>query len=132
MTIRAPLPRPPFGLHTRVKVVRVLDGDTVECVGELLGKRFRVRILGINAPETRTRDQEEKQKGLQAKHFLQNMLLDREGVSLLIPLPEKPEYDLLRSLLTMDRILGHLYLDDETSVADEMVKEGMARWMDKS
>ncbi len=125
---RAPIPRPPFGLHTRVKVVRVLDGDTVECVGELLGKPFRVRILGINAPETRSRDAEEKRNGLRAKEFLSNMLLDREGVSLFIPLPENPTYDLLRSLLTMDRILGHLYLDEETSVASELVKEGMARW----
>ena len=64
----------------RCKVVRVVDGDTVD-VDIDLGfsvwlKKQRIRMLGIDTPESRTRDKEEKKYGLGAKAFLQNMLKD--------------------------------------------------------
>ena len=52
------------------KVIRVVDGDTVDALVDLgfsTFKKVRIRMMGINAPESRTRDLEEKAKGLAAK-----------------------------------------------------------------
>jgi micrococcal nuclease len=57
---------------------RVVDGDTVDVDIDLgFGvtlKDERVRLLGIDAPETRTRDLQEKERGLEAKKFVELML----------------------------------------------------------
>jgi len=62
----------------RVKIVRVVDGDTVDVDIDLgFGvwlKNERVRLLGIDTPESRTRDKEEKVYGLKAKEFLKEQL----------------------------------------------------------
>jgi micrococcal nuclease len=60
------------------RIVRVVDGDTVD-VDIDLGfdiwlRNERVRIIGIDAPETRTRDLDEKQHGLESKAFVEKML----------------------------------------------------------
>ena len=64
----------------RCKVVRIIDGDTVDVdidlgFGVWLHKE-RVRLYGIDTPESRTRDLEEKKYGLAAKDFLTGMLDD--------------------------------------------------------
>ena len=54
-------------------VTKVVDGDTVDCVFDLgfdVMFKSRVRLLGIDTPESRTRDLEEKKYGLAAKEFL--------------------------------------------------------------
>lgn len=62
----------------RCKVVRVVDGDTVDVDIDLgFGvwlRKERVRMLGIDTPESRTRDKEEKKYGLAAKAFLKKVL----------------------------------------------------------
>lgn len=61
------------------EVVRVVDGDTVDVVIDLgfsLTKKERVRLAGIDAPESRTTDLEEKELGLDAKEFLERRLGD--------------------------------------------------------
>ena len=60
----------------RCKVSRVIDGDTVDVdidlgFGVWLHKE-RVRVLGIDTPESRTRDKEEKKYGLAAKAFVKD------------------------------------------------------------
>ena len=58
-------------------IVRVVDGDTVDALVDLgfdTWKKVRIRMHGINAPESRTRDLEEKEKGLAAKARLIEML----------------------------------------------------------
>ena len=52
----------------KLKVTRVVDGDTVDGLIDLGFNTFvkkRIRLYGINAPETRTRDAEEKKKGIE-------------------------------------------------------------------
>ena len=70
----------------RCKVVRVIDGDTVDVDIDLgFGvwlKKERVRLYGIDTPESRTRDLEEKKYGLAAKEFLTKMLDDEGGIIL--------------------------------------------------
>ena len=62
----------------RCKVVRVVDGDTVDVDIDLgFGiwmRKQRIRMLGIDTPESRTRDKVEKQYGLAAKAFLKKEL----------------------------------------------------------
>jgi micrococcal nuclease len=58
-------------------VERVVDGDTLDCTIDLgfhTWKKVRVRMEGINAPESRTRDKEEKERGLAAKDRLIEIL----------------------------------------------------------
>ena len=56
-----------------VRIDRVVDGDTVDCwidLGYNLQIHKRIRFAGVNAPETRTRDKEEKKRGFIAKNWL--------------------------------------------------------------
>jgi micrococcal nuclease len=58
-------------------VDRVVDGDTIDCTIDLgfkTWKKVRVRMEGINTPESRTRDLEEKKRGLAAKDRLVEIL----------------------------------------------------------
>ena len=59
-------------------VNRVVDGDTIDVTIDLgfsVWKKMRVRMEGINTPESRTRDLEEKKRGLAAKDRLKEILL---------------------------------------------------------
>ena len=70
-------------------VDRVVDGDTVDVIIDLgfdLTKKERVRLAGIDTPESRTRDLEEKAMGLEAKDHLTGML---KGADRLIVRTEK-------------------------------------------
>lgn len=58
-------------------IERVVDGDTVDVLVDLgfsMFHRTRVRLYGIDAPETRTKDQAEKERGLQSKAFVEEVL----------------------------------------------------------
>ena len=70
----------------RCKVVHIVDGDTVDVDIDLgFGvwmKKQRIRLYGIDTPESRTRDLEEKKYGLAAKEFLTGMLDDEAGIIL--------------------------------------------------
>lgn len=64
------------------EVVRVVDGDTIIAnvdVGFDMWKRCNIRLHGINTPETRTRDLEEKAAGILAKERLINLLQDHDN-----------------------------------------------------
>tara|TARA_B100000035_G_scaffold300149_1_gene295502 strand:+ start:390 stop:800 length:411 start_codon:yes stop_codon:yes gene_type:complete len=66
----------------KVSVTRVVDGDTVDVDIDLgfgmTYKKQRVRMKGIDTPESRTRDLEEKKFGLASKEFLKGQLKDQE------------------------------------------------------
>ena len=105
-----------------VKDFKVIDGDTVDCaidVGFGITIYERVRIYGINAPEIRTRDLEEKEQGLRAKDRAQEYL-DSAGR---LPL-------VLRSMKfrgKFGRVLGDLHIDGtEHTLAETLVNEGLA------
>ena len=59
-------------------IVKVLDGDTIDVIIDLgfdLYKKERVRVAGVDTPEKRTRDLEEKALGLDATRWLKDCLL---------------------------------------------------------
>ena len=68
----------------RATIIKVVDGDTVDVDIDLgfgiIMKDERVRIMGIDTPESRTRDKEEKKFGLAAKSRLQELLTTDELV----------------------------------------------------
>tara|TARA_R100000808_G_C2100861_1_gene117973 strand:+ start:288 stop:671 length:384 start_codon:yes stop_codon:yes gene_type:complete len=73
-----------------IELIRVVDGDTVDAyidLGFSVKVKKRIRLVGINSPESRTRDLEEKKRGLAAKERLKCLLkgcnritLDSHGV----------------------------------------------------
>ena len=61
----------------KIKLDRVIDGDTIDAYIDLgfdISVKKRIRFKGINTPESRTRDLEEKARGLAAKDRLKNIL----------------------------------------------------------
>ena len=69
----------------KCKLVRVIDGDTVDAMVDLgfdIWVKKRIRLAGINAYECRTRDKEEKKKGLAAKARLKQILEPEKEFSL--------------------------------------------------
>jgi micrococcal nuclease len=102
----------------RCKVVRVIDGDTVDVDVDLgFGvwlKKERVRMFGIDTPESRTRDLEEKKYGLAAKKFLENMLDDEGGIVLRTHKDQTGKFG---------RILGELWRT--TNYADQSINNYM-------
>jgi micrococcal nuclease len=67
-------------------VDRVVDGDTIDCTIDLgfhTWKKVRVRMEGINTPESRTRDLEEKELGLAAKARLEEILKNNNNKCIL-------------------------------------------------
>ena len=64
------------------KVLRVVDGDTIDALIDLgfdIHKKIRIRMVGINTPESRTRDLEEKKRGLAAKARLKEILKENKN-----------------------------------------------------
>ena len=67
----------------KIKLDRVIDGDTIDAYIDLgfdVSVKKRIRFMGINTPESRTRDLEEKARGLAAKDRLKNLL---EGTNMI-------------------------------------------------
>jgi len=65
------------------KVERIVDGDTIDVVLDLgfdILYRTRVRLYGIDTPESRTRDLEEKARGLLAKEYLSTKIKNAENI----------------------------------------------------
>ena len=102
----------------RCNVVRVVDGDTVDVDIDLgFGvwmRKQRIRMYGIDTPESRTRDLEEKKYGLAAKDFLTGLLDDEGGITLKTHKDGKGKFG---------RILGELWRT--TNFADKSVNEYM-------
>jgi len=102
----------------RCKVVHIVDGDTVDVDIDLgFGvwmKKQRIRMYGIDTPESRTRDLEEKKYGLAAKEFLTGMLDDKAGITLKTHKDKEGKFG---------RILGELWRT--TDFADKSINEYM-------
>jgi micrococcal nuclease len=107
----------------RVKIVRVIDGDTVDVDIDLgFGtwlKKERVRIMGIDTPESRTRDKVEKKFGLAAKYRLKELL---SKTAILRTQISKKGEDMKGKF---GRILGDFEIG-ERMVTEIMIEEGHA------
>ena len=108
------------------EINRVVDGDTIDVTIDLgfdLYKKERVRVAGVDTPEKRTRDLEEKALGLDATQWLKEIL---EGAS------DGDDELIIRTELKggvgkYGRLLGWLYVGDEqVSLNEQMITEGYA------
>ena len=109
------------------KIVKVLDGDTIDVLIDLgfdLFKKERVRIAGVDTPEKRTRDLEEKALGIDATNWLKKKLEDTiagEGDELTI------RTELVGGTGKYGRLLGWLYINEDLiSLNEQMITEGYA------
>ena len=101
----------------KCKVVHIVDGDTVDVDIDLgFGvwmRKQRVRLYGIDTPESRTRDKEEKKYGLMAKEFVKQFV---KGDSIKLT---TQKYDAKGKF---GRILGDIIVDNK-SLSDTMIQE---------
>tara|TARA_Y100001937_G_scaffold61619_1_gene84380 strand:- start:308 stop:745 length:438 start_codon:yes stop_codon:yes gene_type:complete len=108
------------------EIVKVLDGDTIDVIIDLgfdLYKKERVRIAGVDTPEKRTRDLEEKELGMDATNWLIEQLDGAiAGEDDLVIRTE-----LVGGMGKYGRLLGWLYIGDETvSINEKMIEQGYA------
>jgi len=110
----------------RCKVIKVIDGDTVDVdidLGfDIMLRDERVRIMGIDTPESRTRDKVEKKFGLASKARLKELIGGKSGPILKTQINKKGE-DMRGKF---GRILGDFVTDDGRLVTDILVEEGHA------
>jgi len=109
-----------------IEINRVVDGDTLDCTIDLgfdLYKKERVRVAGVDTPEKRTKDPEEKALGYDATNWLKEKL---EGaISGDDELTVRTE--LVGGVGKYGRLLGWLYIGDaELSLNEQMITEGYA------
>ena len=100
----------------KAKLDRIIDGDTVDAVIDLgfdVSVHKRIRLAGIDTPESRTRDLKEKERGLASKARLEEML---EGGEFVLESKEVGKYG---------RVLGTLFVD-EKNINQTLVEEGYA------
>ena len=120
---------PPKGITTECKVIRVIDGDTVDVE---ITRTLRIRLLDCWAPETRSKDVAEKAKGIESKKYLNALLTQKfyndlaarkpKKVTLFIPADEKGE---IKDNFTFSRVLGRLFVGGQ-DVSELMVNAGKA------
>lgn len=102
------------------RVVDVIDGDTIEIE---ISRRARIRLLDCWAPETRSRDADEKAAGLVAKDYLESVA-DGEHVVVTIPIEADKRFG---QAMSFDRILGRVELVNRgRDLSEIMVESGHA------
>jgi micrococcal nuclease len=104
------------------KVEGVVDGDTIDVLIDLgfdILFASRVRLAGIDTPESRTKDLAEKALGLEAKEYLKKALKDAKSVVI--------KTEKMDSSEKYGRILGWVYINGDTvSLNDMMINDGYA------
>jgi micrococcal nuclease len=104
------------------KVTKVVDGDTIDVEIDLgfdISFSSRVRLAGIDTPESRTKDKIEKALGLEAKAYLKSQI---DSAKTIVIKTEK-----MNSSEKYGRILGWLFLDgSEVSMNEKMIEDGHA------
>ncbi len=107
----------------RIKnILRVVDGDTIDAdidLGFSISLEKRIRLAGVDTPESRTADANEKKYGLESKEWLKKRCEGAKDILIKTELPDSTE--------KYGRIIGHLFINgEETSLNNQMIAEGMA------
>jgi endonuclease YncB( thermonuclease family) len=121
-TAAAVQPCPPRGITIDAVVTRVLDGDTIAVRSSV---EFQVRLIDCWAPESRTRDQAEKSRGLQSKARMQQLA---DGKSVRVHIPGSND---LTNLTTLGRVLARVWVitdaePESHDLSTRMVSENLA------
>ena len=98
------------------KLVRVVDGDTCDAMIDLgfdTWIKKRIRFMGVDTWESRTRDLEEKKKGLEAKAFTKEILESNKG-----------KFDIIsHGVGKYGRVLGELFVKGQDKSLNELLKD---------
>jgi micrococcal nuclease len=104
------------------EVKNVVDGDTIDVIIDLgfdILFSSRVRLAGIDTPESRTTDKAEKALGIEAKEYLKKQLKDAKSVVIRTEKMDSSE--------KYGRILGWVYINGESeSINNKMINDGYA------
>jgi micrococcal nuclease len=104
------------------KVTKVVDGDTIDVdidLGFDISFTSRVRLAGIDTPESRTSDKMEKSLGLESKAYLKNAIDNAKSVVI--------KTEKMDSSEKYGRILGWVFLDGaKVSINEQMIADGYA------
>ena len=101
----------------KAKLIRIIDGDTIVALIDLgfeIATRKKIRLYGINAPETRTLLEKEKAAGILAKQRLAELLGASNGEIELIS----------HGWGKCGRCLGEIFINDQ-SINEQLIKEGL-------
>lgn len=122
----APTPGPestPILYTMRAEVLRVVDGDTIivrlSLMYDLTKENVQVRMLGVDTPETRTKDPAEKAAGLAAKAFVEGLL--PVGARIRVIVRENGQVD------NFGRTLAWVILPDGTNLSTLLLEKGLAK-----
>ena len=99
------------------KLVRVVDGDTCDAMIDLgfnVWVKNRIRFMGVDAWESRTRNKEEKVKGLAAKAYVKDLLENSDDGKFSIISHGTGKYG---------RVLGELFVKGHEKSVNELLKE---------
>jgi micrococcal nuclease len=110
----------------RIAIRRVIDGDTVDCLLDLgfqIKLSDRIRLYGIDTPESRTRNKVEKRLGLAAKVRLQELIAEANKISKRRDITVRTHKDAKGKF---GRILGDIFVNGK-SCSDKLIEEGHAR-----
>jgi micrococcal nuclease len=107
----------------RIRTIsKVVDGDTIDAdidLGFDISLSKRIRLAGIDTPESRTTNVKEKAMGLESKEWLKKTLEGAKDILIKTELPDSTE--------KYGRIIGHLFINgQETSLNNQMIAEGYA------
>ena len=107
----------------RIKdIYKVIDGDTIDASIDLgfgIYLTRKIRLAGIDTPESRTTDVKEKIMGLESKEWLKHRVENAQCILIKTELPDSTE--------KYGRIIGHLYINgEETSLSTQMIDAGYA------
>jgi micrococcal nuclease len=101
---------------------KVVDGDTIDAdidLGFDISLTKRIRLAGVDTPESRTADANEKKYGLESKEWLKKRCENAKDILIKTELPDSTE--------KYGRIIGHLFINgEETSLNNQMIAEGYA------
>lgn len=104
------------------QVVRVVDGDTIDVIIDLgfdIMFASRVRLSGIDTPESRTSDKAEKALGLESKKYLADRLKEAKNIVI--------KTEKINSTEKFGRVLGQLFINNgNVSLNEELIENGYA------
>ena len=104
--------------YSVIEIVKIVDGDTVDVLLDLgfdIHRKERVRILGIDAPETRTIDENEKKFGIEAKTYVVSWFAKHSKITVHTYKDDK-----------YGRILGEFFDSEGRSLSHSIVEDGYA------
>ncbi len=105
---------------TLIKIIKVIDGDTVVGIFKFNNNfyKYNFRITGIDTPEIHSKNENEKKLGLEAKEYVNSLILDK------ILYGEFLDFD------KYGRVLLNLYLDEENDLSTHLINGGYAKKYD--